>query len=40
LSRPAHFRYRHSTDIEGLPLNVGFRGNSVPVLSSFYEYTL
>jgi hypothetical protein len=24
---------------EGLPLNVRFRGNSGPVLSSFYEYT-
>src|SRR5882762_9659942 len=26
------------TDIEGLPLNVRFRGNSGPVLSSCYEY--
>jgi hypothetical protein len=32
--------YRHLTEIEGLPVNVRFRGNSGHVLSSFYEYTL
>jgi hypothetical protein len=29
----------HLTDIEGLSLNVRFRGNSGHVLSSFYECT-
>jgi hypothetical protein len=34
-----HFRYWHKTDIESLPLNFRFRGNSGHVLLPFHECT-